>query len=296
MYTVTLLLFFASIFVESVGAVQVLWTLSCVVHLLMPCRIAFGMAPRDSIPLNIGHFSERLGCGVLVMLGESVVSATLKYNSLHHTARSRYYAGLFFVFLLVFGLCLMFFHVRPPHHLHALRRSRLHAVSCMTMYEVLSACVLAIGVGVKRVMEHIIDDADASMPPFAVWLLAVGVSASLLSLFVLRVLHYWGRRSAGVEEPSPIKRLKAWWWALLGFGTVVPLIMTSMLSLVERAALTVVGVHACTVAVLLVAESCYVHYFFYTEPSSSVAKGAPLAAQADAHASLLAHHSLTSEQ
>eukprot|EP00281_Chroomonas_sp_CCMP1168_P026780 CAMPEP_0206252610 /NCGR_PEP_ID=MMETSP0047_2-20121206/22698_1 /ASSEMBLY_ACC=CAM_ASM_000192 /TAXON_ID=195065 /ORGANISM="Chroomonas mesostigmatica_cf, Strain CCMP1168" /LENGTH=291 /DNA_ID=CAMNT_0053678739 /DNA_START=158 /DNA_END=1029 /DNA_ORIENTATION=+ len=84
------------------------------------------------IALNIDHNTERMGCCVMVILGESVVSALINYHKIDPVRTPIYLQAMGLSMCLTFALALIFFALKPPRHMHALRRSGLTGI-CFTI-------------------------------------------------------------------------------------------------------------------------------------------------------------------
>jgi len=176
------------------------------------------------IPLNVEHTRDRFGCIVLVMLGETVVSATILYREMRgeetFVARDQgYNIVLSLEFLLVFMFTLMYFHMDPPMADHAIRRSRIHGAVLIFFTRLLGLALLAVGVSVKMFVVAVIQ--EEMLPPFASRLMGISIGVALTILFLLRVLHYGGRMPRPFDPPD-VKLIMWCWWVVLGVLVLVP--------------------------------------------------------------------------
>lgn len=171
------------------------------------------------VPVNIEHTKERLGSIVLIMLGETVVSATILYRELKDKTLDQNERGFDLVlglaFLLVFMFTLLYFHMQPPPQDHALRRSRLHGGLLLFVTRILGLSLLAVGVSVKVVVISVAN--HSTLPVFASRLLGLSVGSALAIMFLTRILHYGGRMPRPLDPPR-VKMIMWCWWAIL-FGT-----------------------------------------------------------------------------
>lgn len=173
------------------------------------------------IPVNIEHTKERLGSIVLIMLGETVVSATILYRELRDKTgnenEQQFNLVLGLAFLLVFMFTLLYFHMQPSPQDHALRRSRLHGGLLLFVTRILGLSLLAVGVSVKLVVISVAN--HDTLPVFASRLLGLSVGSALATMFFTRILHYGGRMPRSLDPPR-VKMIMWCWWATL-FGTVM---------------------------------------------------------------------------
>jgi low temperature requirement protein LtrA len=71
------------------------------------------------IPVNIEHSKDRFGALVLIMLGETVLAVTLRFNELKQEnvdarqANESYHLALIISILLTFMFALLYFHGEP---------------------------------------------------------------------------------------------------------------------------------------------------------------------------------------
>jgi low temperature requirement protein LtrA len=64
-------------------------------HYTTPHHTALPTSPLQLVPINIDHSADRAGALVIVVLGESVVSNGMEYNSLNHAhTHARYYTAM----------------------------------------------------------------------------------------------------------------------------------------------------------------------------------------------------------
>jgi low temperature requirement protein LtrA len=120
----------------------------------------------EFIPLNIDHSAERFSCLVMVVLGESIVSALFDYHrrGLDPADTPKYLQAMALSLSLTFGFGLIYFAVQPPRVEHALRRSRFCGMGYLFGHLLLSTSLLAVGVGVKLAMRSILEDIQNAAP------------------------------------------------------------------------------------------------------------------------------------
>jgi low temperature requirement protein LtrA len=243
------------------------WTIACIIEFT---SIIFGsrfLSGHKLIPLNIEHTTDRYSCLTLVALGESVVSATIHFNQLD-SARAEsqteaYYTCMGCTLLLIFTFCLMFFHLSPPRKMHAFRRSRSAGMAAFYVYKLLPGAILMLGVGFKVVIYHATStdpSVSSRVPSFALWLLGLSLTAALVLLFCLRLLHYWGRHPRPSDPPN-VRRLKFIWWYGFGAGTFIPVIVTALLDATHNTdAVLVIVLHAAIMAIVCLSEIVFADY------------------------------------
>jgi hypothetical protein len=219
--TVTMVFYFLTVvFPERAGIF--LW-IAVLIELFSEFIMAFSLRRADMIPINIEHTKDRMGILLLVMLGETVISATIEYRRLTEEEEienlSDYYWILFWALVLVFFYTLLFFAMTPPPAFHAFRRSRLHGCTLIVVQKILCGCVLAVGAGVKLTIEAVTKQEE--LTDFCIDLMSLSVGYSLLLLFCLRALHYLGIIPTG-SEPAFALRLMYIWWLVFAFSSLLP--------------------------------------------------------------------------
>jgi low temperature requirement protein LtrA len=216
----TLLFFVAAILPDRA---PILWAvIACSEHFLefwVPHFI-----PGDKlVPVNIDHTQDRLGVLVMVMLGETVISATITYRELDHHSNagdgSRYYVVLMLSFLLIFMFMQLFFNAQPAPKDSALRRSRTLGSILVILNKTLGLTLLLIGVSIKIAVEAVTEGEDLNR--FAAHLLCIGVGFSMLIILGMRACHYGGKLPRPTDPPY-VQRLMVIWWILVGVVSFVP--------------------------------------------------------------------------
>lgn len=204
--------------------VTLLW-LVAIMGLFLEFALAFMTKKQDLIPINIEHSKDRLGVFLLIMVGETVISSTIEYRNILHEEEiedyRQYYWVLLWALVLVFTYVLIYFAMDPPPAYHAFRRSILHGCSAVLAHKLMCGSVLAVGVAVKLMIEAVVRGEE--MDHFAVVLTGVSVGLSLVFLFSLRLLHYFGVLPRGTE-PLHVIRLMNAWWCTFACATLVPFI------------------------------------------------------------------------
>ncbi|KAF0689420.1 Aste57867_19126 [Aphanomyces stellatus] len=190
-------------------------------------RLVVGALFRSSIlriPMNIDHFNDRMGCLVLVCLGEGVVSAIINLdNSAHLTPR--FYLMMLLALLVVFSTAMFYFAIQPVRAFHALRRAALTGIAFSWLHTLLAPALLCIGVGLKFITDAVL--ADESISSTDTWLLFAALAATLAVMLAIRLAHFGGRQPAPTDPPA-VKRLKYIWWILVGVSPVCPLICAAI--------------------------------------------------------------------
>jgi low temperature requirement protein LtrA len=201
-----------------------LLSLSALIELFLESILSILMKREETIPINIEHSKDRFGILLLVMLGETVISATIEHRRIVESAETldfavEYYWVLFWALVLVFFYTLLFFAITPPPAYHAFRRSRAHGVSLMVVHKLLCASVLAVGVCVKLTIESIVKQKDLS--DFTINLMSISVGCSFTLLVAMRMLHFLGVFPTGKEPPDAL-RLMYTWWVVIGVAALLP--------------------------------------------------------------------------
>ena len=195
------------------------------------------------VPVNIEHSKDRLGVLVLIMLGETVISATITYREFlvemkeeeedeeeneeeeedveSSSEQTSYYVVLCLSFLLIFMVALVFFNVSPPPKHHAFRRSRTHGVILILLNKILGLTLLSLGVAIKTIVEAVATGEDQDMPDNLRLLLGLSVGATMINLFASRADHYLGKRPQPTD-PLYVKRLMYLWWSIFAVFGILP--------------------------------------------------------------------------
>jgi low temperature requirement protein LtrA len=175
------------------------------------------------VPINIDKSKERLGCIVLIMLGESVLSGTILYREIKNEEGIQNEQGYVWVltlaFLLVFMFTLIHFHMSPPAADHAFRRSRIHGCLLLICYRLLGLALLAVGVAVKLFVLAVVEDEE--LTPFASRLMGNSVGAALATNVMMRILHYGGRMPRP-HDPPDVKLIMWCWWGSFALAVLIP--------------------------------------------------------------------------
>jgi len=147
----------ARMYVHQVGVVVVLSIVLLTVMLFFPSvtglhwtvvalEVLMGFMltyPDDRVvPASMEHTRERLGVLILIVIGESVVSAYNERKSRGTVDEATFAHALSFIF--VFMLSFLFFHTQPTPNNDDLRRSRIHAAVLMLAFKVLSVTLLSL--------------------------------------------------------------------------------------------------------------------------------------------------------
>ena len=211
------------------------------------------------VPVNIEHTKDRLGVLVLVMLGETVISVTVFRERDNQEESSHCYSVVALSFLLIFMFTLLFFNMQPAPKDHALRRSRFHGSLTMVLNKILGLALLAVGVGIKLVVEAV--SAKEPLSPFCSHLLGVSVGCSLIILFLMRACHYGGVLPRP-NDPPEVRRLMWIWWWIFGLSGLVPFFFLNCASPIWSLA-----IYSGLLMVLCVTDSSFTHIlekFLYT--------------------------------
>ena len=167
---------------------------------------------RRLLPINIEHTKDRLGCLILVMLGETVVSATISNHAISSSAvvdRARYYTIMGLSFLLIFMFTLLFFHMQPPPRDHAFRRDRTRGCFLLLSHKLLGLALVAVGVSVRLMVNATM--MGTNLTDFTVVLTGCSVGMSLLLLLFIRFLHYGGVLPRQHDPPAIVRLMQLWW-------------------------------------------------------------------------------------
>ena len=113
------------------------------------------------IRMNIDHANEREGCFVMIVLGESVLSAVLKMGDKAVEKGWDYWVAMALTLLTIFCTALYYFDMRPPRAWHAMRRSRRGGTLFYWIHYLLQLSLLAMGVGLKFCFRALLGEAAA---------------------------------------------------------------------------------------------------------------------------------------
>ncbi|KAF0694215.1 Aste57867_14892 [Aphanomyces stellatus] len=184
------------------------------------------MKPGDMrVPMNIDHFHERVGCLVMVALGEAVVSAIIHFET-PELLTTRFFVMMQLALLVIFSMAMYYFAIKPPREIHAMRRSSLSGVAFGWLHFLLYPTLLVIGVGLKLVTAAVLN--DSPLHATHVWVLFGAMATAMTIMLVIRLAHYGGRQPAPTDPPH-IKRIKNAWWLIIGVTPLVVLAAAAML-------------------------------------------------------------------
>jgi low temperature requirement protein LtrA len=194
-------------------SISLLW-MAVLVELSLEITLSFNVKREDLIPINIDHINDRCGVLLLVMLGETVISATIDYRQVVSSANilkfaTEYYWVLFWALFLVFFYSLLFFAIIPPPEFHAARRSRILGCMLAVTHKLTCTSALAVGACVKMTIEAVVEQEDLS--DFAINLMSVSVGCTMILLLMTRMLHYLGVFPRGTEPPYAMTLMNFWW-------------------------------------------------------------------------------------
>ena len=232
------------------------WLLASILHHLSEVVMIYALPGRALLPVNIEHTTDRLGVLVLIMLGETVISATLTYRSyvVEDEAMeegSSYSMLLFSAFALIFVFSLLYFGVQPPEHFNALRRSREFGTLAVNTVKLLGLLLLTVGVCVRLLVQETVEGKDESE---ARRLLGYAVGSSMLLLLGLRVCHYGGRIPRA-DDPPRVWWLSQIWWAIFAIVSASPLVLAATLDL---SAVATIATYAGIVSAMCVVETWFI--------------------------------------
>ncbi|RHY33402.1 hypothetical protein DYB32_001658 [Aphanomyces invadans] len=178
---------------------------------------------KDSIriPLNIDHFNERVGCMVMVALGEAVVSTIINFKD-PSLLTARFFFMMQLGLLVIFTMAMFYFAIQPPREFHAMRRSVYAGITFSWLHLCLYPTLLVIGVSLKLITDAVV--ADERLESTHMWWLFGSLSAALTNMLFIRLAHYGGRHPAPTD-PDCVKTIKYTWWVVAGVAPVVPLVL-----------------------------------------------------------------------
>mmetsp|Transcript_21397 Transcript_21397/g.41955 ORF Transcript_21397/g.41955 Transcript_21397/m.41955 type:complete len:452 (+) Transcript_21397:202-1557(+) len=223
-----IILSFALCFNASDVVFQVLLGISATYEVIFPLMEHLGhLSTRSGVPINKDHIQERLGCMLMVILGESVMSSVMSYHKVSHKP-SAYYSGMALTLTITFAVAVMYFAVVPPKEFSAFRRSTITGVSLVVAHWVLFLSLTALGVGIKLYIAVILErDEDILLDAPCYLILFISLGIAIGSMLVMRLLHWWGRQPAP-SDPIYIRRAKYIWWFGLVISTPLPWIVASI--------------------------------------------------------------------
>lgn len=276
---VAAVLLLVGFFVRS-WAVPCLWVVVAIEN-ISPFYWPRLLSKEDLIPINIEHTKDRLGCFILVMLGETVVSATITYRLLAATGStiadvSRYYWTLGLSFLLIFAFTLLYFHMQPAPQATGFHRSRIRGIMLFTLHKVLGAALLGVGVAVRLMVEAVTN--GVRMSDAGAVLTGTSVGVSLLTLLLIRVQHYGGLEGQEERYPPHVLVIFNAWWAIVTFFAAVPFVLVVFCNITDPVAS--VAIYSGMICTLCVVESGFTHYLEpYLAGGMESGEGDPLVTQ-----------------
>ena len=228
-----------------------------IMETLMEFVIAnFTLPGRDLIPINIEQTKDRLGALILIMLGETVVAATISNNAITTAAvvnRTKYYWIMGLTFLLIFMFLLLFFHMQPSPKDHAFRRSRLIGCFYLFSHRLLGLILLAVGVSARLMVDAVMK--GKNMTRFGVTLTGSSVGGALTLLLAIRALHYAGLYPSPYHPPKVVALIVSW-WCIMG---LFPVIAFALILLDLNDPVLSAAVHASLLFLLCVIETIFAH-------------------------------------
>mmetsp|Transcript_33920 Transcript_33920/g.41808 ORF Transcript_33920/g.41808 Transcript_33920/m.41808 type:complete len:418 (-) Transcript_33920:1527-2780(-) len=215
-------------------------------------------------PANIDHFTERQGCMLMVVLGESVVSAVINTNEIDPETNTRKTLGLNVAIslLVIYNMAIFYFAIVPSRDLNAQRRSVRHGMMYISANQVLFLSLLILGVGIKFVTEALLG--HKLMKIIEVQTLFIATSVSLLCMLIIRLLHFWGREPKA-SDPLVVKRVKYFWWFSISLSPFLPVLANFLLERTNQNGippLAAVLTLCFTVSVYIILEHCITQYLY----------------------------------
>lgn len=235
------------------------WTVVAVWDFFLEEMISSLLPGRKLVPINIEHTMDRLGALVLVMLGETVISATMTYREYAADATMdesrQFYVLLALAFLLIFMFTLLYFNVQPPARDHAFRRTRRAGTLSFVLNKTLGLTLLFVGVSIKLAVHEVAHPGDEENTPiFTVTLLGAAVGCSLVLILGMRLCHY-----AGVyprpSDPEEVQRLMWIWWIGLGLFSMVPFGCVNL----QLTPVKALGLYSALITFICIAETWLTH-------------------------------------
>lgn len=235
-----------------------------------------GLRRDQYVPINIEHSKDRLGILLLIMLGETVISSTIEFRRLTQANDiedfTSYYMVLFWALILVFFYNQLYFCMNPPIAIHAFRRSKLRGSALLFVHKLMCGSVLAVGTSVKFSIAAVATQTE--LDKFGVRLWSCSVGCSIMFLFGLRLLHYWGIYPRGSEPPNAI-RLMYTWWAVFASASLVP--FTGLLLQIQQPICSI-SMYSSFLFFLCLVESTFTHILepYLLEEAESTNQHQPL--------------------
>lgn len=235
------------------------WTISGFVECMLEVILSIFVTGRKLVPVNVEHSTDRLGVLVLVMLGETVVSATMTYREREKEDSGEvqaeaflYYQVLAYSFLIIFMFCLLYFHLQPPPALNAIRRSRQAGITMLLCTKALGLVLLAVGVSIKQIVRFV-SEGESVIPYFTSALLGCSIGFAMLLMNAIRLCHYGGRYP-GPDTAPDARRLMILWWSMTGVLNFVPFGLVH----ISNPGLAVGG-HAGYLVFMCFVDTCFAH-------------------------------------
>ena len=241
------------------------WSMVVAVELPAALYVHFGtrlglVPKRQLVPINIDHLVDRQNAFIMIALGESVLSAMIKYGSLPSSARSATFdVSMSLVLLMAFSIGLVYYNVQLPREMSAYRQSHFRGFIVYFATCDLVTCILLVSVGVKHSMHAIIGSVGhgGELSAGETWMLHGSLAAVLLLTLVLRAGHYWGTQPRP-SDGAAARRVEYFWWALFAAWPVVPLIVAGIaVSRGDISAMWNLGLAAGVCVGLAVADTCF---------------------------------------
>mmetsp|Transcript_771 Transcript_771/g.1555 ORF Transcript_771/g.1555 Transcript_771/m.1555 type:complete len:349 (+) Transcript_771:129-1175(+) len=203
---------------------RLIWLAAAILDMSTEGFFVLCLSKQHLVPINIEHSTDRLGVLVLVMMGESVISASFSYREymqeeLGDKETEGLYILLVFAFLLVFMFTLIYFHMQPHPEDHGFRRSRTAGISVLALHKVLGLTLLLVGVSIKAATAAVTE--GGRLEQFTQPLLNYSVGASMLTMFGLRCCHYLGKLP-NESHMGDVRSLMNIWWAMFCIASVCP--------------------------------------------------------------------------
>ncbi|GBG25538.1 Hypothetical Protein FCC1311_017572 [Hondaea fermentalgiana] len=213
------------------------------------------------LPVNIDHLQNRLASLIMLVLGESVLSAVTSHHNVEDKS-TLYYAAMTLSIAVNFGNALVYFAIVPPRKFNALRRSPFAGVGYMTTHWALGLAFLTLSVAVKLSTDVITDGEQTTLSSGYFLLFMSSLGACMAGTFVLRLLHWW-RRQPAPGDSAEVRRVKYIWWAGHAAAAVLPPVVAGLTLCVQPAGINpfvaLWEALACTLG-YAVFESSLMHY------------------------------------
>ena len=168
--------------------------------------------------------------------------------------------------MLTFMFTLLYFHLQPPIHEHALRRSIFHGIGFYIAHKALGLVLLAMGVAVKLHVETLLLREPVS--EFAAKLMGYSVGIALLILFILRRLHFGGKKELSFGdkivrygEDYRVDLTSSIWWSVFAIAWTLPFLGV-VTGLTTKDALSSIQYHAVFLFILCFVETFFSHILY----------------------------------